>query len=471
MERLGLSHFSYNTKAGACPVCHGLGEVLSIREDLVFHDQLSIENGAVDLWEGRYAKYIMEVVNAAMSHYGVPLSENLPLRDFSPEQKAILYYGTESKEIKDFFPHITPPKTMGEGRFEGVLPGMWRRLSEKSGQSAEGEKYFHSECCPQCHGERLNPLSREVKVGGKRIPELVMLSLDALDLWIENLNKNIDPRMLMGADAFIKDIRTKIRRIIRTGLGYLSLDRQTVTLSGGETQRLKLAALLDSSLTGIMYVMDEPTIGLHPKDTLKIISVLKELRDMGNSVLVIEHDTGFMKEADHIIDFGPGAGKMGGQIVGQGALEELMKQPNSVTGRYLSHEETTKRDFRMGSSEPIIIRHAKIHNLKDVTVTLPAGCLIAITGVSGSGKSSLIFDVLAKGKDLNHEGFEDISGLDRFERIVTVNQLPVNRMSRSNVATFIDVFTEIRKVFSKIPQALERSRGQTLFIQHSRRKV
>jgi excinuclease ABC subunit A len=423
---------------------------------LVFHDQLSIEEGAVDLWEGRYAQYVIEVIKSAMAHYGVPLTENLPLREYSPAQKVILYHGTESRETEAFFPRVTPPKTVEEGKFEGVIPGMWRRLSEKSGQSAEADKYFYSECCPKCHGERLNPLSREVKVGGKRIPELVKLSLSELDSWIHDIGNNLDQEMLMSADAFIKDIRTKIKRIIRTGLGYLSLDRQTISLSGGETQRLKLAALLDSSLTGIMYVMDEPTFGLHPRDTMQIVSVLKELRDMGNSVLVIEHDTGIMKEADYIIDFGPGAGKAGGMIVGQGTLEELKKQPESVTGRYLQHEETIKKVFRKGIGEPITIRHATVHNLKDVTVSLPASCLIAITGVSGSGKSSLIFDVLAKGKDYNHGGCGEISGLERFDRIVSVDQIPVNRMSRSNVATFIDVFTEIRKVFSKTPMAVQK---------------
>ncbi len=251
-------------------------------------------------------------------------------------------------------------------------------------------------------------------------------------------------------------MKTKLTRIIKIGLGYLTLDRQVITLSGGEAQRLKLSALLDSALTGVLYIMDEPTVGLHPKDTLGLVSVLKGLRDLGNTVLLIEHDVDVMKEADYIIDIGPGAGKEGGTVVGQGTLQELINIEKSVTGKYLRQEEGIKTTYRVGTGGGITVHHAKIHNLKDITVSFPICCLTAVTGVSGSGKSSLVFDVLAKGDDKIIEGFDKVTGLDYFDQMIMVGQSPLSRMKRSNIATYIDVFTHIRSIFAKDKSAKEK---------------
>jgi excinuclease ABC subunit A len=456
MEKLTRTHFSYNTTEGACPTCKGLGETVDIHLDSVFHQKLSIEEGAVDLWKGRYGEYQMAIVKAAMSYYDVPLEDGLPLQEYSPEQRVILYYGVESDEVKKQFPDKKPPKTVDKGKFEGVLTGMWRRFTEKSGSSTEAEVYFYSQVCPDCHGDRLNEVSSSVAVENKTIPELVSHSLEEMFNWTLHLEETLDKGNYLLVETFIQDMKTKLTRIIKIGLGYLTLDRQVITLSGGEAQRLKLSALLDSALTGVLYIMDEPTVGLHPKDTLGLVSVLKGLRDLGNTVLLIEHDVDVMKEADYIIDIGPEAGKNGGTVVGQGTLQDLVNQERSVTGKYLREEQGMKKTYRKGSGEEITIHRATIHNLKDVTVTLPTGCLTAVTGVSGSGKSSLVFDCIAKGDDKIHEGFEKVTGLESFDQLIIVGQSPLSRMKRSNIATYMDVFTPIRSIFAKSKAAKEK---------------
>lgn len=302
----------------------------------------------------------------------------------------------------------------------------------------------------------MNETSRSVTVENMTIPKLVSHSLEEMFKWTLHLEKSLDKESCMLVETFIQDIKTKLNRIIKIGLGYLTLDRQVITLSGGEAQRLKLSALLDSALTGVLYIMDEPTVGLHPKDTLGLVSVLKGLRDLGNTVLLIEHDVDVMKEADYIIDIGPGAGKQGGTVVGQGTLQELINQEKSVTGKYLREEQGMKKTYRHGTGEGITIHHATIHNLKDINVTFPIGCLTAVTGVSGSGKSSLVFDVLAKGDDKIHEGFDKLIGLAHFDQMIMVGQSSLSRMKRSNIATYIDVFTHIRNIFAKAKSAKEK---------------
>ncbi|WP_231889891.1 ATP-binding cassette domain-containing protein [Oceanobacillus sp. Castelsardo] len=275
--------------------------------------------------------------------------------------------------------------------------------------------------------------------------------------WTIHLEKELDKASYLIVENFIQDLKTKLSRIKKIGLGYLTLDRQVITLSGGEAQRLRLSALLDSALTGVLYIMDEPTVGLHPKDTLGLVSVLKRLRDLGNTVLLIEHDVDVMKEADYIIDIGPKAGTLGGTVVGQGTIEELMEQENSITGTYLREEEEKKETYRERSGEKITVHHATVHNLKDVTVTFPVQCLTAVTGVSGSGKSSLVFEALAKGNDKIHHGFESVTGLDQFDQTIIVGQSPLSRMKRSNIATYMDVFTPIRNMFAKVKEAKDRN--------------
>lgn len=445
MDKLTRTFFSYNTREGACKSCHGLGKVLKLNEENVIHKELSLEEGAVDFWDKGYKEYEINLVYKAFNHYGVTIDPNIPVKNFNEAQSSILLYGVESDIVKSIFPDIVLPKAVADGKFEGLFTTLWRRLSDKGGESKMIGNYFHEEVCSDCNGERLNELSRNVTVMGTRLPELVNISLDELSSFILELEESINDREKQLIDVYIIDLKTKIRRLINVGLGYLSLDRQTMTLSGGEAQRIKLAATLDSSLTGIIYIMDEPTIGLHPRDTIGIIKILKELMELGNTVIVIEHDTDVMKEADYIIDIGPGAGKHGGEIIGQGPIENIIDTDTSVTGAYLKRKIEYREDYRKGTGDFIEVKNANLFNLKNINVKFPVECLTSVTGVSGSGKSTLIFDVLAKSKNT--------SGLEKFSKIITVEQSPPSKMKRSNVATYSGVYTEIRKLFGGLEDA------------------
>jgi excinuclease ABC subunit A len=377
----------------------------------------------------------------------------VPVKEFAPLQRAILLYGSDCDAVKEAFPETAPPKTVALGKFEGVLSTLWRRMSEKGGDAKNLNGFFHSDTCPDCKGERLGPLSRSATVNGYRLPELTVLSLEELDDWVAGLETALSPASLRLAELYLSDIRTKIRRIAHTGLGYLSLDRQIITLSGGEMQRIKLAAALDSDLTGVIYILDEPTVGLHPKDTQGMIGIIKKLRDLGNTVLVIEHDPDVMAEADYIVDMGPGSGKHGGEVIGSGTLTELLANEQSVTGRFLKEKRVLRSQVRPGNGGHIHIRHASLHNLQDVEVRFPAGCLVTVTGVSGSGKSTLVFDVLAKLWEKERVGDAEVSGLELFDQMITIEQGAITRMKRSNVATYTDMYTDIRNLFGGLAEA------------------
>ncbi|CZQ94180.1 abc transporter [Trichococcus flocculiformis] len=456
MEKLTRTHFSYNTREGACATCQGLREVMTVAEGKVLHEELSLEAGAVVFWEKRYREYQLESFYAACDHYGIPLKTNMPVKGFLPSQRVLLLQGAESEAVRRLVPDVPVPRTVAEGRYEGVLPNLWRRMADQKGASKLREAYFESAICPECHGERLNELSRSVTVKGTRLPELSGSSLTGLVDWIRELDANLTHSEQLLAGVYVTDLKTKLKRILKLGLGYLSLDRQTMTLSGGEAQRLRLAAVLDSDLTGVIYILDEPTISLHPKDTAGLLTVLRSLRDKGNTVLVIEHDTAVMAAADYLIDIGPGAGKYGGEVIGSGTLQQIKDQATSVTGAYLNSNPEPREIFRKGSGDFIEVSQANKHNLRNLTVRFPIGCLVWVTGVSGSGKSTLVFDVLAKGDTGPSEEADQVSGTGSFDRIVVVEQAPLTRMKRSNVATYSDAYTEIRKIFGQQQTAIDK---------------
>jgi excinuclease ABC subunit A len=460
MEKLTRTHFSHNTREGGCETCQGLGKVLAINKENVIQESMSLEDGAVDFWVQNYKEYQISSLYNAFQHYGIPVVENSPVADYSDIQKSILFYGVESDEVKKAFPDIRPPKTVAGGKFEGVFSSLWRRMSEKGGDAKQLNDYFDFDICPDCLGERLGVLSRSVTVERLRLPELVYLSLEELYAWVLQLESSMDDARRSLVESYLLDLKTKIQRIINVGLGYLSLDRQTISLSGGELQRVKLAATLDSDLTGIIYIMDEPTIGLHPKDTQGMITILKKLRDSGNTVIVIEHDPDVMEEADFIVDIGPGSGKHGGEIIGTGTLEELKRRESSVTGTYLNKKKEDRTAFRKGSGDFIKVNNANLYNLKNIDVNFPIGCLVVVTGVSGSGKSTLVLDVLAKPGKNNRSGNNRVSGIDKFDQIVTIEQSAITRMKRSNVATYSDLYSEIRKIFGELKEA--RDKGLTV---------
>lgn len=451
MDKLTRTSFSFNTKEGACPTCEGLGQVLTISRKRTVNEALSLEDGAIAFWERRFGEYQTQAYYQALRHYGIPIPENTPVAQFSDLQKAILYDGILCDAVHDLLSGSTPPKTVAAGRFEGVLPMLWKRMSEHEGHDKRLDPYFDTLTCPSCGGERLQALSRNATVHGRRLPELSVSSLEHLHLWVDTLKSTLSrPHLALVAD-YLTDLQTKLHRLLKVGLGYLSLDRQTITLSGGELQRLRLAAILDSDLSGVIYIMDEPTLGLHPRDTAGLVDLLKGLRDLGNTVLVIEHDPDVLQQADYVIDVGPGAGRHGGQIVGCGTLQALKDQPTSITGHYLSRMHPGKSAYRMADRVALQVRGACRHNLKSIDVDLPAGCLTAITGPSGSGKSTLVFGVLARGSRTGPGGI--VTGLDSFDAIIEIGQAPITRMKRSNIATYSGVFGAIRQVFSSTEDA------------------
>lgn len=447
MEKLTRSHFSANTREGACEVCHGLGEVLEISLDRVVDASLSLEDGAVDFWDHAFKDYQISSLNKAFEYYGLEAAGGYPVRDFSEGQRALLLYGADSEQVKALFPDRPLPKKVMEGRFEGILTTLWRRLSEKGGVTEALSPYFHAAACTACQGEKLSVLGRTATVMGTRLPELSVLSLEALRDWLGHLGPSLSEREMILVAPYIMDLETKLKRIVNVGLGYLSLDRQTLTLSGGEGQRIKLAAVLDCTMTGLVYIMDEPTIGLHAKDTAGILNVLKALRDLGNTVIVIEHDPEVIRAADYIIDLGPGSGRHGGALVGTGTYQTLLKQPASVTGRYLKRPRPVLGTSGRAPAGQFIVRDASRFNLKHLDVRFPLGCLISVTGVSGSGKSTLVFEELA------NRASKDDAENRTFDDIITVEQAGISRMKRSNVATFSGLYTEVRKIFSGLSEA------------------
>ncbi len=461
---LTASHFSFNKPQGACPVCSGIGVVNSPDiSQLVDHNK-SIREFAVTGWDQVFVdRYGGSMVQAA-KHYGFDMDITMPVGSYNEVQTELLLYGVLSPQFQKRFPNIAPPKTVPEGRFEGIITSLMRRYNENSSASARQklEKFLVSTECTECHGIRFRSDILEVRVGGMNIKEVLSLSLAGVREWLKGLQASIEPEAWDIVRQVIVDLENRIDRIVHAGAGYLSLDQPASSLSAGEWQRIKLASVLGSGLTGVLYVLDEPTSGLHARDTGKIIEVLRRLRDMGNTVIVIEHDIEVMKAADHIIDFGPGAGKEGGRIVACGSVQDIISCEASITGRYLQNSHFQPKRWKLSGSEGhIAIRNATVNNLKHINVDIPLGRFVAITGVSGSGKSSLIFGHLAEAAEAyfsqgKKQGQPDLLGLDSLTDVVVIDQQSIGRSSRSNAATYTDLFTDIRDLFASLPDTKAR---------------
>jgi excinuclease ABC subunit A len=462
-----MAHFSFNKPTGACPTCTGLGTVHQANLALLIDEERSILDGGVVQWDIHYIKWYTKTLLTAGQHFGFSFDPSQPIKDYPPIQRDLLIYGVHSPQFRRHFPNIEPPETAAKGRFEGVSTNLLRRYAEnahKADYREKMEKLLVSRTCPDCDGTRLRDESRQVTVAGQTIIDLSRMPLTDLAGWIDRLPETVSAETWVITEPIVADLQERVRRLVDIGVGYLTMERASPTLSAGEAQRLRLAALLGSGLTGVLYVLDEPTIGLHPRDTGRLIKVLRQLRDLGNTVLVIEHDLEIVRAADHVVDIGPGAGQHGGRILVAGVPELLATHPHSVTGPFLSGETTVPipAQRRPVNGRCLTIRGARAHNLQNLTVKLPLGVLVAVTGVSGSGKSTLTFDILDRAARQHFyragetPGEHDvIEGWQHVDKIVTIDQSAIGRSPRSNAATYSDAFTAIRQAFAKTATARE----------------
>ncbi|HET9979106.1 MAG TPA: excinuclease ABC subunit UvrA, partial [Ktedonobacterales bacterium] len=460
--------FSFNKPKGACPTCAGLGTVHQANLGRLVNEDLSILDGAVHDWDGAYLRHNVDILRAAGQHYGFGFDPALPVRDYSPAQRDLLYFGAESPRFRRHAPGIEPPATVAKGRFEGVATTLLRRYGEHiqdADYRQKMEEFLVTRICPDCEGTRLRPESRAVTVAGRTIVEIASLPLHDVAGWLKELPAVLSDEEMIPAQPLLDDLNERVRRVNEVGVEYLSLDRASLSISAGEARRLRMATLLGSSLSGVLYVFDEPTIGLHARDTGRLIGVMRRLRDLGNTVLVIEHDLDMIAAADYVVDFGPGAGKHGGRIVATGTPAEVVESPESLTGAYLAGRMSVPMPAtrRTPTEKALTIHGAREHNLQNVSVRLPLGLLVAVTGMSGSGKSSLVFDILDRagrqrfyGASEEPGAHEAISGWEHLDKVITIDQEHIIRMPRSNAATYSDAFTPIREAFAATPDARQR---------------
>ena len=465
VPNLTMAHFSFNKPQGACPTCTGLGVIHTGNLELLIDPAKSIRDGGVLYWNENELKRYSQVLRAAARHYSFTFDTTTPLGQLGEVQMDLLLHGAAGDRFRRHFPEIEPPQTVFGGRFEGIIPILMRRYAESVNNPAHRARLgtlLMEQTCPDCEGERLRPESRAVTVNEQTIIDASKMPLSSLLGWINTLEEWVSGKARPIAEPVIADLQERIRRLVDVGIGYLTLDRVTPSLSSGEAMRLRLAALLGSSLTGVLYVLDEPTIGLHPRDNGLLIGVLRRLRDLGNTVLVIEHDLDMMHAADILVDMGPGAGQHGGQVVAVGTPDEVACVAGSVTGQYLSGAKAVPvpPSRRRGNGHRLIIQGARVHNLKNLTVELPLATLIAVVGVSGSGKSSLIIDTLGRAANRRYHrsneipgAHDTITGWEHLSNVVTIDQTAIGRSPRSNAATYTDIFTPIRQTFANQPEA------------------
>jgi excinuclease ABC subunit A len=467
--------FSFNSPYGACPACTGLGCKLEIDPNLVVPDKgLSLAEGAIQPWlrNGQLSTWATSILQSLGRRHGFSLST--PVKDLSREQLRVVLYGDGGGPIPATYEDRNGTLREYYANFPGVIPYLERRYRETSSDSirADIERYMASSPCPACQGKRLKPESLAVTVTGKNIMHVSALPVtEALD-WIEQLGDKISARELTIGRQIIKEIGSRLGFLRDIGLGYLTLDRPSATLSGGEAQRIRLATQIGSGLSGVLYICDEPTVGLHPADGSRLITTLKRLRDLDNTIIIVEHDEAMMRAADYIIDMGPGAGKQGGEVVATGTLQDIIACPQSVTGQYLSRTKQIPLppERRPSSGKELDILGAREHNLKSIDVNIPLGKFVCVTGVSGSGKSSLINEVLYKrlarhfyrAKERPGD-CDSISGTEHIDKVVNIDQSPIGRTPRSNPATYTGTFTPIRELFATVPEARVRGYPQGRF--------
>ena len=459
--------FSFNNPMGACPKCDGLGQMSFFDpKRVVAFPHLSLAAGAIKGWDKRNQFYF-QLLSSLAAHYGFDLETAFEVLPETTQH--ILLHGSGKEEVA--FKYLNERGSFFEKRhsFEGILNNLQRRYHETDSTTVREElaKYLNSQTCPSCAGTRLRTEARHVKVGNKNIHEVCEVPLKQALTFFETIE--LHGQKLAIADKIVKEISNRLKFLTNVGLEYLSLSRSAETLSGGEAQRIRLASQIGSGLTGVMYVLDEPSIGLHQRDNDRLLETLKRLRDIGNSVIVVEHDQDAIMAADYVVDIGPGAGEHGGQIVAEGTPAEIQANENSLTGQYLSGKKQITYNHNRHMPDParwLSLSHATGNNLKDVSLKLPVGLLTCVTGVSGSGKSTLINDTLYRvvaqhlyGSSTEPAPFDGIEGLEFFDKVVDVDQSPIGRTPRSNPATYTGLFTPIRDLFAGVPESRVRGYG------------
>lgn len=465
--------FSFNSPFGACATCDGLGVQVTFDPVLIVPNQdLNIFNGAVAPWQTSFSFYYQQVLSAVIKHYGEDPQK--PFKDLSEEVRQAIFYGTGGDSI--------PMRLQDESRsyssnkpFEGVVPNLERRWkdNDSSRQMEELSRYQTIKSCPACEGQRLKPEALAVKIDGYNISQVTQLAIDSAMAWMKELSDKLTPKEQDIAHRILKELNERLQFLYNVGLGYLNLSRSSGTLSGGESQRIRLASQIGSGLTGVLYVLDEPSIGLHQRDNDRLLETLFRLRDLDNTVIVVEHDEDAIRSADYIIDMGPGAGALGGKIIAQGTLEDILKEPESLTGQYLSGKRfiPVPAERRVGhKGKSIKVVGARVHNLHNLTVDFPLGKFICVTGVSGGGKSSLVVETLYKALAYTMNDARDrpgdhdrIEGIEHIDKIIDIDQSPIGRTPRSNPATYTGCFTPIREWFAALPDAKARGYGPGRF--------
>ncbi|CDE88097.1 TPA: excinuclease ABC subunit UvrA [Candidatus Gastranaerophilales bacterium HUM_20] len=462
-EELAPRIFSFNAPYGACERCSGLGADFVIDADLVVPDRKkSLKDGAIYPWSKTSTSYYDDVLKSVCSHYGIDM--DMPFEELSEKEQKIILYGGDD---------ILPFRVMRFGthryetkyhRFEGVIPFLEKRYNESNGEywREEIEKYMITTPCPACGGARLKPFPLAVRIKGKNIYEFTLMSIDEALNFVDDLYLELDEFHLHIAKQILDEIRARLKFLKDVGLNYLNLARMAGTLSGGEAQRIRLATQIGSGLSGVLYVLDEPSIGLHQRDNDRLIKTLIKLRNLGNTLIVVEHDEDTIRNADYIVDIGPKAGINGGKIIASGTVDDIVKAKSSITGKYLSGEKyiPIPEKIREGNGNFLRVKNAHLNNLKNIDVDIPLGKIVCLTGVSGSGKSSLMQDLIyeyaihkLRGNKPKPQGVDEITGFENIDKIIDIDQSPIGRTPRSNPATYTDLFTHIRELYSKTNEA------------------